>query len=145
MRLYTHFTIEEEQDSTALVHLIYAKEILTKDIIPYEESILDSIGNAPVKITKYWTAHGFLNFEFLYSGRYHITETGRHMINLLLHPIEDRKVKLEFRHNDFEDFREKIYSPSECQHILLRKLFNHNRGYSCHINSPFYKVSSGVR
>lgn len=108
-RLYMHFNIMEETDSCAYVRITYADTILTKNIIPYQESILDSVGNDPVKITNAWFAHGFLNFEFMFAGRAHLNENHTHMVNLLQCPSEGNKLVFEFRHNDFEDYRDKVY------------------------------------
>lgn len=108
-RLYMHFSLLEETDSCAYVRIIYADTILTKSVLPYEESILDSVGNDPVKITNAWFAHGFLNFEFLYAGRYHLNREHAHMVNLLQCENEGEELVFEFRHNDFDDYRDKIY------------------------------------
>lgn len=102
MRVRSIFTILEEHVSSAEVDMLAVDTILTKDILPYDESILDSVGNAPVRITNAWIAHGFLNFEFIFVG-----DEKRHMVNLLQRPAENGKLLFEFRHNDFGDRREK--------------------------------------
>ena len=66
-RLYMQFNIVEVKDSCAYVRLTYADTILTKSILPYSETILDSVGKAPVKITQAWLAHNFLNFSSIFS------------------------------------------------------------------------------
>ena len=108
-RLYMQFNVIEEKDSCAYVRLTYVDTILTKDVIPYEESILDSLGNDPIKITNHWFAHGFLNFEFMFAGRVNLGKTHAHMVNLLQCPAEGEKLVFEFRHNDFDDNRDKVY------------------------------------
>lgn len=108
-RLYMQFNIMEEADSCAYVRLTYADQILTKPILAYDESILDSLGNAPIKITRSWFAHGFLNFEFMFSGRANLDANHSHMVNLLQCPSENNKLVFEFRHNDFDDSKDKVY------------------------------------
>lgn len=108
-RLYLQFNILEENDSTASVRITYADTILTKSILPYDETISDSVGQAPVKINKAWFAHGFLNFEFMFAGRINVNQGHAHMVNLLQCPATDNQLNFEFRHNDFGDYREKIY------------------------------------
>ena len=49
-RLRIRFNILEEQDTNLYARIVYADTILTKSILPYDETILDSVGNAPVKI-----------------------------------------------------------------------------------------------
>ena len=61
-RLRIRFNILEEQDTNLYARIVYADTILTKSILPYDESILDSVGNAPVKIVNSWFSHGFLFF-----------------------------------------------------------------------------------
>lgn len=109
MRLYVHFELIEERDSSADVRITYADTILTKSVLAYDETILDSVGNDPVKIAKAWFAHGFLNFEFIYAGRYNLTREHAHMVNLLQCESEDEQLVFDFRHNDFDDFRDKLY------------------------------------
>lgn len=109
IRVIAYFSILEELDSTYNVNLEWTREILTKSILPYSESILDSMGNDPVKINRAWIASGFLNFEFLYEGGMP-QPNPIHMFNLLQHPSENGKLVLEFRHNAFSDKREAIYS-----------------------------------
>lgn len=108
-RLYVNFNILKERDSSYEVRITYADTILTKSILPYSEAILDSVGNAPIKITKSWFAHGFLNFEFMFAGRTNLNAYFPHMVNLLQYPTENNTLKFEFRHNDFGDYRDKIY------------------------------------
>lgn len=108
-RLYMQFNIMEENDSCAYVRLTYADTILTKSILPYNESILDSVGNDPVKINKAWFAHGFLNFEFVFVGRANLNANHAHMVSLLQCPNDGNKLIFEFRHNDFDDYRDKVY------------------------------------
>lgn len=108
-RLYMHFNILEENDSCAFVRLTYADSILVKSILPYQESAMDSVGNDPVKITHAWFAHGFLNFEFMFAGRAHLDANRAHMVNLVQYPSENNKLVFEFCHNDFDDYRDKVY------------------------------------
>lgn len=108
-RLYMQFNLLEERDSCAHVRLTYADTILTKSVLPYHESILDSVGNAPVKITHAWFAHGFLNFEFMFAGRAYLNANHAHMLSLLQCPSEGNKLIFEFHHNDFNDRKDKMY------------------------------------
>lgn len=108
-RLYMQFNILQETDSCAYVRLRYVDTILTKNIIPYDETILDSIGKDPVKISHAWFAHSFLNFEFMFAGRISQVNAYPHMVNLLQYPAENNKLIFEFRHNDFNDYRDKVY------------------------------------
>lgn len=108
-RLYMQFNIMEESDSCAYVRITYADTILTKYILPYKESILDSVGKDPVKITRSWFAHGFLNFEFMFSGRAYPNGNHAHMVNLLQCASEGNKLFFEFRHNAFNDYQEKVF------------------------------------
>ncbi len=110
MRLCMLFNILEETDSSAYVRILYADTMLTKAILPYDETILDSVGQDPVKITDAWFAHGFLNFQFMFAGRINSYGSNHaHMVNLLQCPPENEKLVFEFRHNDFDDYREKLY------------------------------------
>lgn len=108
MRLIVNFTMLDQLDSTYNVRINGADTILTKPILPYDESKSDSIGNDPVKIGDVWIASGFINFDFLYSGGYPYPSE-RHMVNLLHHSIADGILPLEFRHNAFNDQRETVY------------------------------------
>lgn len=108
MRLSLDYSIIDMQDSSVDVKIHRAIEILTKPVIAYETSILDSIGNDPIKISGYWIAHGFLNFEFIYSGGYPVVSV-KHMVNLLHHTDNSDGLLFEFRHNAFGDNREQLY------------------------------------
>lgn len=110
MRLYVLFNVLEERESDADVRIVFADTLQTKPVLTYDASISDSVGNAPVKITDTWLAHGFLNFKFLFAGRINMSDEYLHMVNLLQCPSEEGKLVFEFRHNDFGDRREKIYS-----------------------------------
>ncbi|WP_294143180.1 NigD-like protein [uncultured Sanguibacteroides sp.] len=72
------------------------EQILTKNILPYSEEILDSLGSDPVIVNDYWIAQDFLTIEFFFAGG-----LAHHMINLTQHQelTEDGKVLLEFHHN----------------------------------------------
>lgn len=109
MRLSLDYSIIDMQDSSVDVKIHRAIEILTKPVIAYETSILDSIDNDPIKISGYWIAHGFLNFEFIYSGGYPVVSV-KHMVNLLHHTDNSDGLLFEFRHNAFGDKREQLYS-----------------------------------
>lgn len=109
MRLSLDYSIIDMQDSSVDVKIHRAIEILTKPVLAYETSILDSIGNDPIKISGYWIAHGFLNFEFIYSGGYPVVSV-KHMVNLLHHTDNSDGLLFEFRHNAFGDKREQLYS-----------------------------------
>ena len=108
-RLRIRFNILEEQDTNLYARIVYADTILTKSILPYDETILDSVGNAPVKIVNSWFAHGFLNFEFMFAAHLNPSTGKTHMVNLLQCPTEDDRLIFEFRHNDFGDSRDKLY------------------------------------
>ena len=107
MRLFVEYSIIDIRDSIFDVKLHRAQEILTKSPLPYNEDKLDSIGSDAIKITNYWMAYGFLNFEFVYTGGFPVPEV-KHMVNLLYHPITDKTLELEFRHNAFNDRREQV-------------------------------------
>lgn len=109
MRLNLEYSIIEMQDSSMDVKIHRAIEILTKPIIAYDTTTLDSIGNDPIKISGYWIAHGFLNFEFVYAGSYPVVSV-KHMVNLLQHTDYTEGLFFEFRHNAFKDKREQLYS-----------------------------------
>lgn len=111
MRLNLEYSILEVQDSSVDVKILRAMEILTKPVIAYDTTLLDSIGNDPIKISDsgYWIAHGFLNFEFVYAGGYPVVSV-KHMINLLQHTDHNDGLLFEFRHNAFKDRREQLYS-----------------------------------
>ena len=120
-RLYMHFNITDEKDSTANIRIIFADTILKKPILTYDESILDSMGNDPIHEIKAWIAHGLLNLEFEYAGRYGLASSGhKHMVNLLQHPTIDGKYVFEFRHNSFGDRREEYYRGSASFPIAKR-------------------------
>lgn len=108
-RMFLRFNILEETDSCANVRITYADTILTKPILPYNTSNAEKAGHAPVKITKYWFAHGFLNFEFMFAGSYPSNPNKIHTVNLLQYPSENGKLTFEFRHNDFKDRRDQLY------------------------------------
>lgn len=108
-RMYLCYNILEEQDSSASVNILLADTILTKPILPYDETILDSVGNDPVKINHAWFAHGFLNLEFTFAARAYPTSEHSHMINLLQCPSDNNKLVFELHHNDFDDYRDKLY------------------------------------
>lgn len=108
-RLWMVFNILEESEQRTDIRLISADTILTKNVLPYAESILDSVGNDPIKINTAWFAHGFLNFEFVFAARNHPTSQSAHMVNLLQRPSENGKLIFEFRHNDFNDYRDQVY------------------------------------
>lgn len=109
MRLSLEYSIIERQDSSVDVKILRAMEILTKPVIAYDTTTLDSIGNDPIKISGYWIAHGFLNFEFVYAGGYPVVNV-KHMVNLLQHTDNTEGLLFEFRHNAFGDKREQLYS-----------------------------------
>lgn len=108
MRLSLAYSIIKEQGSDLDVKIYRAMEILTKPVITYDTAVLDSIGNDPIKISGYWMAHGFLNFEFVYAGGYPVVNV-KHMINLLQHTDNKEMLSLEFRHNAFGDKKEQLY------------------------------------
>lgn len=77
-------------------------EILTKGIFNITPETQDSIGNDPVAIRDMWVTNDFLNVEFVYPGY-----SKTHFINLVsdaTKPLTDNKVRLEFRHNDNDDY-----------------------------------------
>ena len=77
-------------------------KVLTKDIIPFEEAISDSLGSDPVKVNHAWVANQYINFYFTYWGR---NFNVKHMINLTQLPDvnEDGHIVMEFRHNAYGD------------------------------------------
>lgn len=105
MRVIADFTILQDAHSdTSVDHYVKVngiQELLTKPIIPYKESISDSLGMDPIELPEYWIAHDFITFRFFYAGNNHTS----HMVNLTRHEEKttDGKVLLEFRHNAFRD------------------------------------------
>lgn len=77
-------------------------EILTKGIFDITPATQDSIGNDPIAIRDMWVTNDFLNVEFVYPGY-----SKTHFINLVsdaTKPTTDNKVRLEFRHNNNDDY-----------------------------------------
>lgn len=109
MRLFLHFNVLEETDSCTYIRMTYADSVLTKPILQYGNISRDSIGNDPVKITKAWIAHGFLNLEFIFAGGEHLNNQNAHLVNLVQYPSGNNKLILEFHHNDFQDSRDRVY------------------------------------
>ncbi len=109
MRMFIRFNIQSETDSCTYIRIAYADTIQTKSILPYNESNSELAGKDPVKITKAWFAHGFLNFEFMFAGQYPANSGLPHSVNLLQFPSENNKLVFEFRHNDFNNRREQLY------------------------------------
>ncbi|MCR9011605.1 NigD1/NigD2 family lipoprotein [Gabonibacter chumensis] len=95
------------------------EQILTKNILPYSEEILDSLGNDPVIVNDYWIAQDFLTIEFFFAGG-----LVQHMINLTRHQglTEDGKVLLEFHHNANND--PDRYKLNSAVAFPLNKIFN---------------------
>lgn len=109
MRMFIRFNIQSETDTCTYIRIAYADTILTKSILPYNESNSELAGKDPVKITKAWFAHGFLNFEFMFAGQYPANSGPAHSVNLLQLSLENNKPIFEFRHNDFNNRREQLY------------------------------------
>lgn len=104
-RVFADFTILQDatpgSDVDHYVKVNGLQELLTKPIVPYKESISDSLGMDPIELPEYWIANDFITFRFFYGGGSTIT----HMVNLTQHEGEtaDGKVLLEFRHNAYND------------------------------------------
>lgn len=109
MRLFLHFNILEETDSCTHIRMTYADSVLTKPILQYDNTESDSIGNDPVKITKAWITHGFINLEFIFAGGEHLSNQNAHLVNLVQYPSGNNQLILEFHHNDFQDSRDRVY------------------------------------
>lgn len=107
MRLFVEYSIQDVRDSSFDVKILRAQEILTKSVVAYDTTILDSIGSDPIKKLGYWMAHDFLNFEFTYTCGYPVPNV-KHMVNLLHHPLTNGTLELEFRHNAFKDRQDQL-------------------------------------
>lgn len=108
LRVWVDFSIEEESDTTRKeykVELHNLVKVLTKPILPHDETILDSLGNDPLEIDSYWIANGFINFKFYY----YASGMKKHMVNLMQLPSQDGKIILEFRHNAFKDYASDLF------------------------------------
>lgn len=94
------------------------ERILTKNILPYSEEILDSLGNDPVIVNDYWIAQDFLTIEFFFAGG-----LVQHLINLTQHQglTKDGKVLLEFHHNANND--PIVINSNSCRCISLKQDF----------------------
>lgn len=105
MRLLVDYTILEDADPSRgfdyYVRLNGAREILTKELVPYSLSVSDSLGLDPIELEEPWIANGFITFDFLYAGNGLI----KHMVNLVLldEKTSDGRTLLEFRHNAYTD------------------------------------------
>lgn len=80
--------------------------VLTKDIIyidPANVEEQDSIGNDPIKIISIWEGGDYLNIKF----GFNFGEKYQHLVNMVADDadfdISNNPVRLEFRHNKYDD------------------------------------------
>lgn len=104
-RVRAYFEIEEELASSEdhySVSINRIDQILYKDVIDFNESISDSLGNDPIEIFSIWQEGVNLNVEFIFYGG-----GTKHYINLSkpAGAIEDptSPVELTLRHNANDD------------------------------------------
>lgn len=104
MRVYADFTILQDatpgSDIDHYVRVNDLEQLLTKQIIPYSQTISDSLGMDPIELPEYWIANDFITFRFFYAGG-----ENAHMVNLTIHEetTNEGKTLLEFRHNAYGD------------------------------------------
>ena len=97
-RVRSTFSILKENENYSYVNLMALDTILTLPVIPYDNNILNNMGNAPISITNAWIAYGFLNFEFLF-----MDNQKQHKFSLMQYPSTKDKLIFELRHNDYND------------------------------------------
>ena len=97
-RVRSTFSILKENENYSYVNLMALDTILTLPVIPYDNNILNNMGDAPISITNAWIAYGFLNFEFLF-----VDNQKRHKFSLMQYPSTKDKLIFELRHNDYND------------------------------------------
>lgn len=137
-RVILHYTIDDEKDkNTFEIDVFSIDTLLTKNILPYDETQEDSIGNDPAYINAAWIAHDFLTLDFTYQGNYPQPDE-KHMVNVIEMPSENAdEVILEFRHNAFKDnsennyrgiasFRLKTLSQKDYKKVIVRYYPNNN-------------------
>ena len=97
-RVRSTFSILKENENYSYVNLMALDTILTLPVIPYDNNILNNMGDAPISITNAWIAYGFLNFEFLF-----VDNQKQHKFSLMQYPSTKDKLIFELRHNDYND------------------------------------------
>lgn len=97
-RVRSTFSILKENENYSYVNLMALDTILTLPVIPYDNNILNNMGDAPISITNAWIAYGFLNFEFLF-----VDNQKQHKFSLMQYPSTKDKFIFELRHNDYND------------------------------------------
>lgn len=97
-RVRSTFSILKENESYSYVNLMALDTILTLPVIPYDNNILNNMGDAPISITNAWIVYGFLNFEFLF-----VDNQKQHKFSLMQYPSTKDKLIFELRHNDYND------------------------------------------
>ena len=97
-RVRSTFSIIKEKENYSYVNQMALDTILTLPVIPYDNNILNNMGNAPISITNAWIAYGFLNFEFLF-----VDNQKQHKFSLMQYPSTKDKLIFELRHNDYND------------------------------------------
>lgn len=104
-RAIAYFTLvsDKQGEYEHYITLRGLTSVLTKNIIDLTTENKDSIGNDPIKITRYWIGDDYLNIEFEYKRG----GESVHYVNLVNNTIADTiandKVRLEFRHNANND------------------------------------------
>ena len=97
-RVRSTFSILKENENYSYVNLMALDTILTLPVIPYDNNILNNMGDAPISITNAWIAYGFLNFEFLF-----VDNQKQHKFSLMQYPSTKDKLIFELLHNDYND------------------------------------------
>ena len=97
-RVRSTFSILKENENYSYVNLMSLDTILKLTVIPYDNNILNNMGDAPISITNAWIAYGFLNFEFLF-----VDNQKQHKFSLMQYPSTKDKLIFELLHNDYND------------------------------------------
>lgn len=108
-RVFINYTLLSDEFSgyDHAIKLNGMSEVLTKDIIyadPLDQQIQDSIGNNPIDIISLWTGGNYINTKVAFN----FGEEKQHLLNIIsaeeIESIDITKpIKLEFRHNKYDD------------------------------------------
>lgn len=106
-RAFVYFTLLDEPRPgyDYNVSLKHIENILTKDICRMTPSMADSIGDDRIDVDDIWLSSHYLNIVYKF---YHSNNPDKpHMLNLVVNEADtvadDRYVRLEFRHNAYND------------------------------------------
>ncbi len=120
------------------IHLI--QNILTKDIISMTEETEDSIGDDRINVVEVLIAGGYVNISFQYLGTH--TEQKKHMLNLVinetLEDTESNYLPLEFRHNAYNDYPDRLGWGYVCFKMEnIEELLEDKKGLKIRINTIY--------